>query len=269
MTWYTFLSYLRNRLKGKRWKSFHSPFLFRLFSYMGDEQVKFEKFAAIEILRKKWLHTNDQIVRQDFGSGSSYTGKQKTERISMIAKQALSLPFQCRCMARLVQMEKPAGIVEFGTSLGISAAYLQSGNPHATITTIEGDPELGRLASFTFTDLGMNEIQLIISTFENYLDVHRDDTSSIDMLFLDGNHRSEALLFYYDQLKNRFSSNTIVMVDDIYWSKDMQEGWRKLIAMPEVTQSVDCFQFGILFFRNEFLEKEHHLLQLPIRALLR
>jgi len=269
MTWYTFLSFMRNRLKGKRWNSFHSPFLFSLFSYIGDDRVKIEKFEAIERQRKKWLETNDNIVRRDFGSGSSYSGKQKTAKISSIANQALSFPYQCRCMARLVHQEKPAAIIEFGTSLGISAAYLQSGNSSAKITTIEGDPELGRLANNTFAKLGMQDIQLIVSTFENYLDIHRDDNSTIDMLFLDGNHRSEALLFYYNQLKKRFSPNTIVIIDDIYWSKDMQEGWRKLIAMPEATQSVDCFQFGFLFFRNEFFEKEHHVLKLPLKAFFR
>jgi hypothetical protein len=46
MTWFTIISFIRNRLQGKRWDSFHSPYLFRLMSYMADDQVRFEKFPS-------------------------------------------------------------------------------------------------------------------------------------------------------------------------------------------------------------------------------
>jgi predicted O-methyltransferase YrrM len=105
--------------------------------------------------------------------------------------------------------------------------------------------------------------------FDFFLENEKTLPDSIDLLFLDGHHQSTALLRYYAVLKKRFSQKTIVVVDDIYWSKDMQDGWKKLMDMPEVTQSVDCFQFGLLFFRNEFLEKEHHCIRLPLKALFR
>ena len=84
---------------------------------------------------------------------------------------------------------------------------------------------------------------------------------------MDGNHRSTPLLTYYDQLKNRLHEHTILMVDDIYWSADMQLGWQKLINKKEVTQSVDCFHFGLLFFNKEFLAKENHIIRLPWKSL--
>ena len=267
MTWFTFLSFIDNRLKGKRWDSFHSPYLFRLMSFMANDQGRFEKFAAIEALRQKWLKNSTRIARHDKGTGSMYSGKPKTESISAIAKHALSLPFQCRCMARLVHLEKPSAIIELGSSLGISAAYLQSGNPSSAITTVEGDPEIAKLAGTTFTELGMTGIQLVNSTFEEFLDSPEINDRQIDLLFLDGNHHSKALLYYYEKLKTNFSANTIVLVDDIYWSRDMHQGWRKLIDLPEVTQSVDCFRFGMLFFRKEFLEKENHRIRLPKKSL--
>jgi predicted O-methyltransferase YrrM len=170
-------------------------------------------------------------------------------------------------MARLVHLEKPNVILELGSSLGISAAYLQSGNPSSAITTVEGDPELAKLANTTFAELDMTGIQLVVSTFEEFLESPGNNDRKIDLLFLDGNHHSKALLQYYEKLKSNFSVNTIVLVDDIYWSKDMQEGWRKLIDLPEVTQSVDCFRFGMLFFKKEFLEKENHRIRLPKKSL--
>ncbi len=264
MSWFTFWSFIRNRLSARRWDAFHSPYLFNLFSYTCDEKIRLEGFGSIEALRHQWLKTDTLIHRKDWGAGSSYTGKRSRERIGAIARHALSSPFQCRFMARLVNHENAGNLVELGTSLGISSCYLQAGNPEANITTIEGDPEIARIALTTFRELNLNEIVLLNSTFDAYLDATANETSKIDILFIDGHHESGALLHYFARIKARFASHTIVIVDDIYWSRDMQEGWKQLIRLPEVQQSVDCFLFGLLFFRNEFIAREHHVIRLPI-----
>ena len=194
--------------------------------------------------------------------------KNTSQKISTIAKRSLSHPYQCRCLARLVISENPGHVLELGTSLGISTAYLQSGATKAKVITVEGDPALAKLALQTFEQVGLTNIQLIESTFEDYLE-HKQDNSRLDIVFLDGNHLSSAIIHYYEKLKTRFTPRTMVIIDDIYWSIDMQNGWKKLINMPEVTQSVDCFQFGVLFFRTEFLHKEHHILRAPLKSVFR
>lgn len=267
MAAFTFLAFFHNRWKGKRWDAFHSPYLFRLFSYMGNDAVRLEKMKAIELMRKAWQQNHESIQRTDLGMGSVHHSRSSQVPINKIARHSLSRPFQCRSMARLVHHEKPATLLELGTSLGISTAYLQEGCCKTKITTVEGDPNISRLAKITFEKLGLDQIELVTSGFDQYLAKEKTNSASIDLLFLDGNHESNALLAYYDLLKKRFTSQTIVIIDDIYWSKDMYNGWTKLIAMPEVTQSVDCFQFGVLFFRNEFLNKEHHILRIPFKAL--
>ena len=268
MTGFTLLSFLRNRIKGKRWDSFHSPYLFRLFSYMRNDREMLDAFSRIEALRRKWQKDETIIERNDFGTGSIHSEKSQSEKISTIANRSLSYPFQCRCLARLVQLENPGLILELGTSLGISTAYLQSGAPKSKVITVEGDPALAKLASQTFEQLEMTQIQLVVSTFEEFLEKEKNE-AKIDILFLDGHHEAIALLKYYEKLKTRFTPRTIVIIDDIFWSRDMHDGWKTLINMPEVTQSVNCFQFGVLFFRNEFLDKEHHILRTPLKSIFR
>jgi hypothetical protein len=118
MTLYTILAFIRNQWSGKRWDAFHSPFLFKLFSFMRNDQVRLEKFNDIESLRHTWLENKSIITRTDFGMGSVHSEKPKKEPIRRIAHRALSLPFQCRCLARLVIQEQPVTILEMGTSLG-------------------------------------------------------------------------------------------------------------------------------------------------------
>jgi predicted O-methyltransferase YrrM len=76
---------------------------------------------------------------------------------------------------------------------------------------VEGDPALGREAKKVFDQIGFQNIQLITSTFEDYLQNEQLKSEPIDLLFLDGNHQSTALLHYYHALKKRFSKNTIIV----------------------------------------------------------
>jgi predicted O-methyltransferase YrrM len=269
MTWFTFRAFIRNRITAKRLDAFHSPYLFHLFSYSGDDRISFGEFRLAESIRQRWLKNEQVISRHDPGAGSFKPGKSEQQRVSDIARYALSRPYQCRFMARLVRHEKAARILELGTSLGIATCYLQAGNHNALVTTVEGDPAIATLAQETFAASAAVNTQLVSATFDAYFKTTPQDAEPFDVIFLDGHHRAEALWRYYEQLENRISTHTIVIVDDIYWSRDMWEGWKKLISRPEVTQSVDCFQFGLIFFRKDFLDKAHHRVRLPLKAFFR
>jgi predicted O-methyltransferase YrrM len=172
-------------------------------------------------------------------------------------------------MARLARHHSPQTIVELGSSLGISAAYLATGSPGSKVITIEGDRMVGAKAIGIFNTLGIKNIELINDTFESVLTSRIQSIGQIDLLFLDGNHRKEALLSYYHMLKKQCHENTIIIVDDIYWSAEMTSAWTEIIREKEITQSVDCFQFGLLFFSRHFLAKENHLIRLPLKAFMR
>ena len=65
----------------------------------------------------------------------------------------MSLPYQCRVMSRLASKTSSKNIIEFGTSLGISAAYLISAEREAKVFTIEGDPQIAKVANKVFDEL--------------------------------------------------------------------------------------------------------------------
>ncbi len=262
---YTAEQYARHLFRSRRWDHFHSPYLFALFTFCCREQSQEGSFAQIEGYRQKLLRDRERIHRTDPGAGSVYPGKNATARIRDIARQALSRPFQARFMARLVQMTRAGHVLELGTSLGITAAYLQMASDACRLTTVEGDPAIGRRAQKTFDDLGLPHIRLVMASFDDYIRQEAGNNTPIDILFIDGHHRSEAVLRYYHGLKDRLTAEAIVIIDDLYWSPDMQDGWRQLIGLPEITQSVDCFHFGLLFFKKEFLQKENHIIRLPMR----
>ena len=264
---YTSLSFIRHLLRAKRWDAFHSPWLFELFTFCCDEKLTSPQFEKIE-KRRKSLQTSDNVInRIDYGAGSTAIASQRTT-IGQIARNALSHPFQCRFLYRLANFHNPQHILEFGTSLGISTAYLSTGCVTTSIDTVEGDPQIAELAKQTFDAVGCHNISLCSMTFQEYIDHYLSGKGLIDIVFLDGHHTSRALLQYYQLLKHQFHPNTILVVDDIYWSEDMNNGWQELIHYPEVTQSVDCFHFGLVFFNDEFIGRENHKIRLPVKMML-
>ena len=262
----TILSFLQYRLRSRHWSSFHSPYLFRLFTYCCDEKNVFPEFNEIENIRTNLIANTNHIERTDFGAGSRMETLSPERSISSIARHSLSLPFQCRFLFRLMKLVNPVAVIEFGTSLGIATSYLARGNQGSQIITVEGDPILASMAGELFIQQDIKNIRLFNSTFEDFIRMELPQIPTIDLVFLDGNHKSEPLLEYYHALKPFFNSNTIVVVDDINWSTDMRQGWIALTEMPEVTQTVDCYQFGMLFFSGDFLNKENHSIRLPLKA---
>ncbi len=263
------LSFTRHRFHSRRWDYFHSPYLFQLLTYCCDDSNQLAGFEEIEAVRSALSASQEMIGLQDYGAGHQGKIYRKEISISSIARRSLSTPFQGRFMARLARFHNPQTIVEFGTSLGISAAYLATGSPESEFITIEGDPIVGAKAISVFKTLGIKNIELINETFETTIRSRIQLIDRIDLLFLDGNHQKEALLSYYHTLKKHCHEDTIIIVDDIYWSADMTSAWMEIIREKEITQSVDCFQFGLLFFSPHFLAKENHRIRLPLKAFIR
>ena len=47
-----------------------------------------------------------------------------------------------------------------------------------------------------------------------------------------------------------------IIMDDIYWSKEMYLAWKEVISWPEVRVSIDLYRLGILLLRKD-LNKAH------------
>ena len=64
------------------------------------------------------------------------------------------------------------------------------------------------------------------------------------------NNESLTLSEFMNHLKY-FYNNTIVAINNIHQSKEMEEVWRKIITQKEVSVGIDLFFIGLVFFRKE------------------
>ena len=137
------LDFLKYYWRAKTTHQVHSEFVFNFLQNVIDNPSHSQPLKLIEEKRQKFLKSNEKIEVVDFGAGSKGSSATK-KSIRNIAQYAVSPPFQCLWLYHLVRAQKINRVLELGTSLGITAAYLAQGNPHVQVTTIEGDPNISK-----------------------------------------------------------------------------------------------------------------------------
>jgi len=65
----------------------------------------------------------------------------------------------------------------------------------------------------------------------------------------------------FDKYQVLLSSNSIIIVNMIHNSPTNTQRWNELIKSDKVRLSIDLYHFGLLFFREEFKEKQHFVLK--------
>lgn len=264
--WYRVKAYLNYRLKARSNLYVHSPFVFELTESVLKDQRWFYAFDEIEEgyghnegLRKRLRAQNKTIEVSDYGAGS-HKGKKKQRKISEIVRNAAIAPKYGQLLFRLVSHFKPKVLLEMGTSLGISTLYQAKANNDTKVITIEGCPQTSQWAQISFKYLRTNNVILKTGTFNDVLPKVFATYPSLDFVYLDGHHEKEATLNYFEQLLPHLHKDSILILDDIHWSKGMHEAWEQVIAHPKVKVSIDLFQVGLVFFREEQV-KEHFVLR--------
>ncbi len=223
------------------------------------KDINLDVFTPIEKIRNSLLGDDTTIVVNDLGAGSK-SGNATRRKIKTIAKYSLSAPHQCRMLYRLVEFYSPNIIIEIGTSLGISSAYMALADNESMLYTIEGSDAVASYAQNTFDALNLDNIQLLIGDFDTRLPLLLEDLDSINMIFIDGNHTYENTIAYFEMALQKSNNDTIIIVDDIYWSKPMNNAWLEIQDYEKVKTTIDLFYFGIVLLRKE-MSKEHFKLR--------
>lgn len=249
------VEYFKYLIRAFHLHGIHSPFVYQLNEVVFKEKTPFYCFDEIESIRAKLLLTKKTIAVNDLGAGSKKSAK-LTRRICDIAKTSLKRPKQSQLLYRLVYHFKPTTIIELGTSLGISTAYLAKANPKAKVVSIEGSEELGKVAEINNKKLNINNLKLVIGDFDSTLEKELKDLGQLDFAFFDGNHKKIPTLNYFEQCLKYAHEDSVFVFDDIYWSTEMTEAWQEIKKHPKVTITIDCFEMGVVFFKKE-QAKEH------------
>lgn len=250
-----YLSYYASAANGKG-HGMHSPFVFDFITRILNDGTKYPAYKRVEDLRKQMLANRSILEIQDFGAGSTVDASNRRS-VASIAKHAAKPRKYGQLLYRMVQYYKPKTILELGTSLGITSAYLALANPVGSVITLEGAGSVASLAKENFEKLALGNISVLEGNFDETLPYALKDLSTVDFCFIDGNHRQEPTGRYFEQLLPLVNNDTILIFDDIHWSNGMEQAWKTICQHPSVRCTIDLFFIGIVLFRKEFREKQH------------
>ena len=235
----------------------HSPFVFDFISNVLRDKKSYPCYDTIEKIRRELLQDQSLIEVKDFGAGSGMIESGRRRKVADIARTSLKPAKYAQLLYRIVHHYQPASILELGTSFGITTAYLASGNPAAKLVTLEGAPAIAAIARENFRQLQLENIELREGAFENSLPALLNDTGTIDLAFIDGNHRREPTIAYFEKLRAHAGSQSVFIFDDIHWSAGMEEAWEYIRRHEAVTLSMDLFFIGLISFSSDINHKQH------------
>jgi len=230
----------------------HSPFVYQFFTEVVRDNSRYDDYMDIEGLVNGMRSEKQLIETTDFGASSKGQAyRTNYERVGKIVKASSVQRRTGRLLYRIARNSQAKNIVELGTSLGISTMYLAKGAPQAEIHSLEGCAAKTTKAERNFNKLGITNVINHIGHFDVLLDKVIDELHSIDILFLDGNHRKEPTIKYFEKCLEKAGNESVFIFDDIRWSQGMKEAWETIKANPRVTVSIDLFYLGMVFFRKE------------------
>ncbi len=238
----------------------HSPFVFSFITKVLNDDRHFYAYETIEELRRSLSADQNELVIEDLGAGSRIQ-KQNTRRISQVAASSLKPKKFGQLLFRIVDQYSPKNILELGTSLGITTAYLASAKEGSSVITMEGAKAVAEIAKNNFDKLGLKNVELVEGNFDETLSAIIQKMGNIDMAFVDGNHRYEPTLRYFKELLPATHEYSILVFDDIHWSKEMEQAWEEIKQHGSVTLSIDLFFIGLVFFRKEQKVKQHFVIR--------
>lgn len=253
-------SYLKFLWKSKNEHGVHSPFIFDLITKCFYDKTIYSEYSILTLYRKSLLANKNFIEVTDFGAGSRVF-KSNKRQISKIAKTAGISKKRAQLLFRIVLYFQPKNILEIGTSLGLATSALSLGNKNSKIITLEGCSNTVNKCRLELQKFNCNNIIVINKEFSNYLKSEKLKTETYDLIFFDGNHSKTATLAYFELLLPTITNNSVWIFDDIHWSLEMENTWEFIKIHYKVTATIDCFRWGIVFFRAE-QKKEHFVIRI-------
>jgi len=109
--------------------------------------------------------------------------------------------------------------------------------------------------------LGLGNVEVVTGEFDLTLPQVLERLSRLDLAFIDGNHRKEPTIQYFSALSDKCGPDSLIIVDDIHWSLEMEEAWESIKNDPRVMLTVDLFFMGIVFYRQQFKVKQHFIIR--------
>jgi predicted O-methyltransferase YrrM len=252
--------YLKYLLKARHWKGhgIHSPYVFELVNKVMYDKTNYKDYDFFREIRRKLKDSEIKLQVENAGADSAYFTSGERNIRDLLRISSVKPKFG-KLLYRIVRHYKPATIIELGTSIGLSTIYLARGNERANVITIEKSHTLCRFASETFREIGIMNVSVKNGLFDDKLDELGDSIFESALIFIDGNHKFESTLAYFNFFAERMKEG-IIILDDIHWSREMLRAWETIRQKEESQATLNLFSMGFVVRRPSITRKNYTVL---------
>ena len=283
MDWQTVIyrvgSYLRHSLTARHTggHGIHSPYLFEWVRMVMSDENSYYAWREIEKVRANMLADTREVEFEDYGSraarsledgsGTAYSLEngsgaayglvfRERRRVCDIAKRSLAKKKYAQMLARLVNwLDDGLTIVELGTSLGVTTAYMAAMDSRNKVVTYEGCSGVATIAEENWKSLGIRNIECRVG--EITADMLERDLDKVDLAFIDANHTYTSTLAYFNVLAKKVHAKSVIVVDDIHYNPEMERAWKEICTDERVTSTMDLYQMGLAFFDKHYWKRHY------------
>jgi len=247
-------------VRHRKGRGIHSPFLFEFVHDILFNAWRLEVPEEItrihrELREDRTVIPEDRLLVKAAGADREGAGSRvdrSAERtVGSFVRGSSVSPRYGSLLFRITRWFRPDMILELGTGLGISTLYLASGSPSVPLHSMEGNTERAAFAASLVCRFGLEQVSIHWGPLDRKLEDFLPQLSGRFVAFIDANHRCEPVLQYVRMILSRAEEEGVIVIDDIYWSSEMERAWREVISWPEVRMSVDLFRMGVLFLRKD------------------
>jgi predicted O-methyltransferase YrrM len=236
-----------------------------------DEKLSEEEdtwVRRLQTLRDRLGSDDAEVEILDFGAGKRVTlddaeqvqvGRVRKERIGDLCRSTNKPRFWTLVLFRLVRAIQPNSCLEMGTCLGLSAMHQAAAlklNGNGRLTTMEGAPDVARLAKANMDELGFDNIDVVVGSFAETLPETAKNCAPIDYAFIDGHHEEQATIDFYHALLESLANPAVLVFDDISWSPGMQRAWKTIAEHDSVKAAINLRAVGIVVIDREMQKQE-------------
>ena len=216
-----------------------------------------EAFQQVKEIRRIYLASNERVTIRDYGAGKPGSnrspeeiknGVEITRSISKVCRSAAISVRWGKLIFTLIREFQPEHCLELGTSLGISAAYQISAlklNKKGSLITIEGAESIAGMADENLKKLNYPHYSVQQGRFKEVLPTILSGNRPVDFAFIDGHHNRMATKEYFEMINPCLAKRSILIFDDIHWSKGMRAVWKEISTDSRITFAVDLRRWGV------------------------
>ena len=220
------------------------------------KKLKSNKFEAreIEVFRQRKKY-RDSLLKDTRRISFEIFGTNNPILVKDICKKASSPSIWGKLFYLITSKFQNINILEIGTNLGISGGFFLEAikdKQNSFFVTMEGVDELCSIAQNEFLKIiNVEKFNIYQGLYENTFPKLLQTHYEFDMVFIDGNHKKQSTLEYFNALKIKLKHPSIIIFDDINWSCEMSEAWEIIKTDEIVAYSIDFYKLGIVIINSE------------------